>query len=303
VITIECTYPGMGQYALLVWALVCIGYLAGLALHRLPSPGGSASQWGGQLMSYSLVTAGILAIIGSGDAVTNLIINRVISNVPAAPLAGDKCQGLPEMYANLGIRAFSLLSIMTGIGMGTSLIPIVGPAIANIFSVVSTVPGLALSVTLITAFTLMVFITVFGSLAVALAPLGIALIAVPGGKAKGIGSWLVAAAIVFAIMGPFIPVFGLKACEAGMATNSNDQNPNPNAQNECDIGELTQPLGLDDFKDVFSLVTWMFNPSGNPIMAMWRFALGSLAGWGILMAASAALSKGMGGVAASLGFG
>jgi hypothetical protein len=289
----------MEQYALLVWALVCIGYLAGMALHRLPSPGGSASQWGGQLMSYSLATAGILAILGSGRAVTDLIINRVISNVPAAPL--EKCIGLPEMYANLGIRAFSLLGIMTGIGMGTSLIPIVGPAIANIFSVVSTVPGLALSVTLITAFTLMVFITVFGSLAVALAPLGIALIAVPGGKAKGIGSWLVAAAIVFAIMGPFIPVFGLKACEAGMATNSNDQNPKPT--NECDIGELTTPLSPDDFKDVFSLVTWMFDPSGNPIMAMWRFALGSLAGWGILMAASAALSKGMGGVAASLGFG
>jgi len=300
-IAIECTYPGMGQYALLVWALVCIGYLAGLALHRLPSPGGSASHWGGQLMSYSLATAGILAILGSGSAVTDLIINRVISNVPAAPLAGDKCQGLPDLYANLGIRAFSLLGIMTGIGMGTSLIPIVGPAIANIFSVVSTVPGLALSVTLITAFTLMVFITVFGSLAVALAPLGIALIAVPGGKAKGIGSWLVAAAIVFAIMGPFIPVFGLKACEAGIVTNSNDQNPKP--INECDIGELTTPLDPSDFKDVFSLVTWMFDPSGNPIMAMWRFALGSLAGWGILMAASAALSKGMGGVAASLGFG
>ncbi len=299
-IAIECTYPGMGQYALLVWALVCIGYLAGLALHRLPSPGGSASQWGGQLMSYSLATAGILAILGSSNAVTNLIIDRVQSNVPAFKL--EKCIGLPDMYANLGIRAFSLLSIMTGIGMGTSLIPIVGPAIANIFSVVSTVPGLALSVTLITAFTLMVFITVFGSLAVALAPLGIALIAVPGGKAKGIGSWLVAAAIVFAIMGPFIPVFGLKACEAGMVT-SNDQNPNPNAQNECDIGELTKPLDPSVFKDVFSLVTWMFDPSGNPIMAMWRFALGSLAGWGILMAASAALSKGMGGVAASLGFG
>jgi hypothetical protein len=252
-------------------------------------------------MSYSLATAGILAILGSSDAVTKLIIERVQSSIPAAPLAGDKCQGLPDMYANLGIRAFSLLGIMTGIGMGTSLIPIVGPAIANIFSVVSTVPGLALSVTLITAFTLMVFITVFGSLAVALAPLGIALIAVPGGKAKGIGSWLVAAAIVFAIVGPFIPVFGLKACEAGMATNSNDQNPNP--INECDIGELTKPLDPSDFMDVFSLVTWMFNPSGNPIMAMWRFALGSLAGWGILMAASAALSKGMGGVAASLGFG
>jgi hypothetical protein len=39
------------------------------------------------------------------------------------------------------------------------------------------------------------------------------------------------------------------------------------------------------------------------VMMMWRFALGSLAGWGILMAAAAALSKGMGGVAASLGFG
>jgi hypothetical protein len=257
---IECTYPGMGQYALLVWALVCIGYLAGLALHRLPSPGGSASQWGGQLMSYSLATAGILAILGSSNAVTDLIIKRIQSNIPAAQV--EKCLGLPDMYANLGIRAFSLLGIMTGIGMGTSLIPIVGPAIANVFSVVATVPGLALSVTLITAFTLMVFITVFGSLAVALAPLGIALIAVPGGKAKGIGSWLVAAAIVFAIIGPFIPVFGMKACEAGMATNnSNNQNPNPH--NECDIGELTKPLDPSDFKDVFSLVTWMFDPSDN----------------------------------------
>jgi hypothetical protein len=188
------------------------------------------------------------------------------------------------------MKAFTLLGIMTGIGMGTALIPIIGPAIANIFSVVATVPGLALSVTLITAFTLMVFITIFGSLAVALAPLGIALLAVPGGKMKGIGSWLVAAAIVFATVGPYIPAFGLLACGAG-------------DMNVCNLAELTTPLSEGLFGDVFSLIGWLFNPQNNMIMMMWRFALGSLAGWGILMAASAALSKGMGGVAASLGFG
>jgi hypothetical protein len=283
---IVCEYPGAGATFGLVWALTCIGYAAGLALNRIPSPGGSSSQWGGYLMSYSLACAGILAILGSASAVTSLI--RTVQG--SVPVAAQACESLPDLYMNLGMKAFTLLGIMTGIGMGTALIPIIGPAIANIFSVVATVPGLALSVTLITAFTLMVFITIFGSLAVALAPLGIALLAVPGGKMKGIGSWLVAAAIVFATVGPYIPAFGLLACGAG-------------DMNACDLGELTQPLSAGLFGDVFSLIGWLFNPQNNMIMMMWRFALGSLAGWGILMAASAALSKGMGGVAASLGFG
>jgi hypothetical protein len=247
-------------------------------------PGGSGSQWGGYLMSYSLAAAGIIAVLGTASAVTNLI-SSVQGEVPAARYA---CESLPQLYMDLGMKAFTLLGVLTGIGMGTALIPIVGPAIANVFSVVATVPGLALSITLITAFTLMTFITIFGSLAVALAPAGIALMAVPGGKTKGIGSWFVAASIVFTAVGPFIPAFGLYACGVG-------------DMNACSLEELTSPAST--FTDVFSLVAWLFDPANNALMKMWRFALGSLAGWGILMAASAALSKGMGGVAASLGFG
>ena len=284
---ITCTYPGAGGYIALAWALASLGYAIGVALHRLPMPGGSGSQWGGYLMSYSLATAGVLAVLGVGDAVTNLV-NNVQAAVPAGK---EQCEGLPGIYMDLGMKAFTLLGIITGIGMGTSIIPIVGPAIANVFSVVATVPGLVLSITLITAFTLMTFITVFGSLAVALAPAGIVLLSVPGGKTKGIGAWLLAAAIVFAVAGPYIPAFGLLACGVGDLS-------------VCQLNEITRSENLDDIlSDVFSLVAWMFNPQDNELMKMWRFALGSLAGWGILMAASAALSKGMGGVAASLGFG
>jgi hypothetical protein len=236
-------------------------------------------------MSYSLAAAGIIAVLGTASAVTNLI-NSVQDKVPVATY---NCGELPQLYMNLGMKAFTLLGVLTGIGMGTALIPIVGPAIANVFSVVATVPGLALSITLITAFTLMTFITIFGSLAVALAPAGIALMAVPGGKTKGIGSWFVAASIVFTAVGPFIPAFGQYACGAGQMVS------------ECDPKVITSPAKT--FTDVFSLVGWLFDPANNALMQMWRFALGSLAGWGILMAASAALSKGMGGVAASLGFG
>ncbi len=281
---ISCEYPGAGQYLTFAWALASIGYAIGVALHRLPTPGGSGSQWGGNLMSYALATAGVLAVLGTGSAISDLVNN--VQGMVAAPQA--PCESLPEVYMNLGMKAFTMLGIITGIGMGTALIPIVGPAIANVFSVVATVPGLVLSITLITSFTLMTFITVFGSLAVALAPAGIALIAVPGGKAKGIGAWLLSAAIVFAVAGPYLPAFGLLAC--GMGDIS-----------ACSLSELTSPLQA--FTDVFSLITWLFNPQNNALMQMWRFALGSLAGWGILMAASAALAKGMGGVAASLGFG
>jgi len=283
---ISCTYPGAAEAFTLAWALAALGYGVGLAINKFPTPGGAASQWGGYLMSYSLASAGIIAVLGSASAV-NEIVQTVQSEIPAVKRG---CESLPDVYVGLGIKAFNLLAIMTGIGMGTALIPIVGPAIANIFSVVATVPGLALSVTLITAFTLTVFITIFGSLAVALAPIGVALMAVPGGKMKGIGSWLVSSAIVFTAIGPYIPAFGLLACGAGDI-------------GRCDIERITEPIGAGTFGDVFSLITWLFNPEDNAVMMMWRFALGSLAGWGILMAAAAALSKGMGGVAASLGFG
>jgi len=283
---VSCSYPGAGGYMALAWALAGVGYAIGLALNRLPSPGGATSQWGGHLMSYSLAAAGFIGILGAGTFI-NEIMGYVQGSVSAQQQA---CENLPELYMGLGMKAFTLLMAITGIGMGTALIPIIGPAIANVFSVVATVPGLALSVTLITAFTLMVFITIFGSLAVALAPIGVALMAVPGGKLKGIGSWLVAAAIVFAVAGPYLPAFGLLACGAG-------------DMNKCDLNHLTEPLDPRTFGDVFSLIAWLFDPENNVVMMMWRFALGSLAGWGVLMAAAATLSKGMGGVAASLGFG
>ena len=96
-------------------------------------------------MSYALATAVVLTILGAGDAVST-----IVSSVEAAvPAARENCESLPGLYMNLGMKAFTLLGVITGIGMGTTLIPIVGPAIANVFSVVATVPGLVLSITLI----------------------------------------------------------------------------------------------------------------------------------------------------------
>jgi len=283
---ISCTYGGLGEYTALAWALVSLGYAVGLALHRLPLPGGHGSSWGGHLISYALVSAGFLAVIGSASAVNNLV--QMVQG--AIGQTGTQCQDLPLVYQALGQKAFVLLAAITGIGMGAALIPIVGPAIANVFSVVASFPGLALSVTLITSFTLMVFLTVFGSLAVVLAPVGVALMAVPAGKLKGIGAWLIAAAIAFAAAGPYIPTIGLVACSAG-------------EQAGCSLDDVVGSSPQNFFGDVFSIVTWIFDPQNNMLMKMWRFALGSLAGWGIVMAAAAALSKGIGGVAASLGFG
>jgi hypothetical protein len=207
---ISCSYVGLGDYAALAWALTSLGYAIGLALHRIPLPGGSGSSWGGQLISYSLVSAAFVAVIGTANA-----FNTIVSNVQSAIGAEARgCESLPELYLGLGMKAFSLLIVMTGLGMASALIPIVGPAIANVFSVVASFPGLALSVTLITSFTLMTFLTVFGTLAVVLAPVGVALMAVPAGKLKGIGAWFIAAALVFTSAGPYIPAIGKMACEA-----------------------------------------------------------------------------------------
>jgi len=283
---ISCSYVGLGDYAAVAWVLTSLGYAIGLALYRIPLPGGSGSSWGGQLISYSLVSAAFVAVIGTANA-----FNTIVSNVQSAIGAEARgCESLPELYLGLGMKAFSLLIVMTGLGMASALIPIVGPAIANVFSVVASFPGLALSVTLITSFTLMTFLTVFGTLAVVLAPVGVALMAVPAGKLKGIGAWFIAAALVFTSAGPYIPAIGKMACEAERGVT-------------CSIEDLVNPVSEGTFKGVFDLIGWLFNPTGNELMKMWRFALGSLAGWGILMAASAALSKGIGGVAASLGFG
>ncbi|MEM0384756.1 MAG: hypothetical protein QXV27_07915 [Candidatus Caldarchaeum sp.] len=293
---LTCGFPGLSTYAALAWALVSLGYGIGLALHRLPLPGGHGSSWGGHLISYALVSAGVLAVLGSANAF-NTIVSMVQSSL--GPIKWDPdiksvedipkaCESLPVVYQNLGAKAFLLLSTIVGIGMGAAIIPVVGPALANVFSVVASFPGLALSVTLITAYTLMVFLTVFGSLAVVLAPAGVALMAVPAGKLKGIGAWFIAAGITFVAAGPYIPQAGLLACSVG-------------GTEQCTMADVTNfndPVG-----DLFSFVNWLFDPNNNTIMKMWRFALGSLAGWGILLAASAALSKGIGGVAASLGFG
>lgn len=283
---IACEYSGLGAWAAVAWALIALGYGIGLALHKVPLPGGHGSSWGGQLISYALVSAGFIAILGTANAF-NAIVGMVSQAISAER---TPCADLPNIYMGLGMKAFTILAIITGIGMGTALIPIVGPAIANLFSVVASLPGLALSVTLITGFTLMVFLTVFGSLAVALAPIGVALLAVPGGKLKGIGGWLLAASLAFAAAGPYIPAIGLIACSAGEAK-------------PCSLDDVASTDLGRTFQNVFDLVGWLLNAQDNTIMRMWRFALGSLAGWGIVMAAASALSKGIGGVAASLGFG
>ncbi|MEM2973243.1 MAG: hypothetical protein QXJ55_08185 [Candidatus Caldarchaeum sp.] len=281
---LTCGFPGVSTYAALAWALVSIGYGIGIALHRLPLPGGHGSSWGGHLISYALVSAGVLAVLGSANAF-NTIVSMVQSSLGPP---SETCESLPQVYQWLGAKAFMLLAMITGIGMGAAIIPVVGPALANVFSVVASFPGLALSVTLITSYTLLVFLTVFGSLAVVLAPAGVALMAVPAGKLKGIGAWFIAAGITFVAVGPYVPAVGLLACSIG-------------GTQPCSLSEVLGPL--NPFNDLFTMISWLYEPENNTIMKMWRFALGSLAGWGILLAASAALSKGIGGVAASLGFG
>jgi hypothetical protein len=68
---------------------------------------------------------------------------------------------------------------------------------------------------------------------------------------------------------------------------------------------MSQPLdpGKLGLGTAEGLIGWMFNPQNNTVMKMWSFALGSMVAFTILSVTSAALSRAIGGVAASLGIG
>lgn len=267
------------------WALAAVGYGVGLLLHFSPTPGARGREWGGLLMSYSFLSAGFLAVASLLSTIPLTIQGYI-------PVQGAECEQVPGIYLDLGTLAYEVLAVIAGVGMGSALIPIVGPAIANMFSVVSVVPSMILSGVMIIAFTLTAFLTVFGTLAPILFPVGVALMAFPAGKLKGLGAWMIAAALVFATAAPFIPYLGSLACGLG----------DPGAEG-CDWSRFKPGLfGIGE--QVGEVIKWIFAPAEqNGLMKMWRFALGSMAGWGILMLASMALSRGIGGIAASLGFG
>ena len=284
-----CALSIPGEWIALSWALVSIGYAVGLALRFLPLPGGSGSWWGGYLMSYAIASSAFLAVIAAGNTLQDLVTQ--VQGYIGKPEGFTPCENLVDLYYNLGNLAFTALATMSGIGIGTALIPIVGPALANILSVVSTFPGMVLSSVMIIAYTLAAFLTVFGTLAPILAPAGVAMIVFPAGKLKGIGAWMLAAALVFSIAAPFIPAVGVMACEMGGKVDCK--------LDEFQSNDIIKGMG----EGAMSLVEWIFNKDNAWLMKAWRFALGSLAGWSLLTLGVTGLSMGMGKLAASIGFG
>ena len=267
----------------LAWALVSLGYLAGLAISKLPlSPEGRG--WGGYMVSYSLVTAAFLAVVGAGEALYEFAAGLVEGGVEP----WVKPSELPGIYYNLTMNAFGIVAAAAVVGFGAAVIPIVGPALANVFSVVSMLPVMALTGTIILGALLAAFLTVFVTLAPLLIPFGVVLLAVPMGKLRGLGGWLIAMGIVLHAVAPALPAAGLLACQA--------------LGDPCTLEELVEtesvPKGSFD-----TLVTWLTDPANNVPMKMWRFAIGSMVGFALMTAAAAALSRGIGGIASSLGFG
>ncbi len=277
----------MVDFAVVAWGLVSLGLTLGILMKCLPLPAGKGFEWGGHLISYSLVTAAFLGIWTLLQGVSTWLVNNVYPSAGLSIPVKD-VNRLPEYYFNLGLRAFTFLSAIAASGFGAALIPIIGPALANIVSVVATVPGLALSITLVTAYTIATFLMIFVTMAPFLLPVGVALIAVPAGKLKGLGGFLIAASLAFTAVSPFIPYLGILACQAG--------------REPCDLGSLTSANPFSNIgQGVVELVHWLLNPVNNEVMKMFRFALGSLIGLTLVGVTASALSRGIGGVAASLG--
>jgi hypothetical protein len=76
-------------------------------------------------------------------------------------------------------------------------------------------------------------------------------------------------------------------------------------EGKCTLQEMTKPFDLKDLpgQTAEGLIFWMFNVQDNTIMKMWSFTLGSMIAFSIMSVAAAALSRAIGGVAASLGIG
>lgn len=141
---------------------------------------------------------------------------------------------------------------------------------------------MALGVVLISSYFIATSLMIFVSLAPILLPVGVVLIAVPAGKLKGLGGYLIAASLAFTAVAPLIPYLGLVACEAGKEV--------------CDLGALTSTDATSNFgQGIVELVNWLLNPQNNEVMKMFRFAAGSLIGLTLVGVTAMALSRGIGG--------
>jgi hypothetical protein len=68
---------------------------------------------------------------------------------------------------------------------------------------------------------------------------------------------------------------------------------------------MTKPFDLKDLpgQTAEGIIGWLFNVQDNTIMKMWSFTLGSMIAFSIMSVTAAALSRAIGGAAASLGIG
>jgi hypothetical protein len=274
---------------LLGFALASLGYAIGLAFRY--SPMSEGRSWGGQLMSYSLLTAMFLAVAGSGEALGSLAssISGIVVGQAGLETVRDVGE-IPSLYFTVATNAMGILAAIAGSSTALALIPIVGPTIANVLSVFSTLPSMALTGAMILSMIIAVTAMIFITFAPAMIPVGVVLIAVPGGRLKGLGGWLIAMSLALTAVGPLIPAVGLVACRQGGAS--------------CSLSDMSQKM---DWGKVFSgtvegLLGKMFDQN-SIIMRMWSFTLGSMIAFTIMSVTAAALSRAIGGVAASLGIG
>jgi len=271
---------------LLGFALASLGYAIGLALRY--SPMSEGRSWGGQLMSYSLLTAMFLAVVGSGQALSSLASS--ISGMAAGQMGAGavSVEQIPGLYFRVSVNAMGILATIAGASTAAALIPIVGPALANVLSVLATLPSMALTGTMILGMIIAVTAMIFITFAPVMIPLGIVLIAVPGGKLKGLGGWLIAMSLALSAVGPLIPAVGLIACSNGGSTSCTlaDVTTKPNTLGGAIEGLLGQVFKED-----------------SVIMKMWSFTLGSMIAFSIMSVTAAGLSRAIGGVAANLGIG
>ncbi|MEM1743358.1 MAG: hypothetical protein QXK95_05265, partial [Nitrososphaerota archaeon] len=117
-------------------------------------------------------------------------------------------------------------------------------------------------------------------------PIGLVLIAVAGGKLKGLGGWLIAMSMALNAVGPIIPSIGMMSCTMGGEVN-------------CNL-EALKNLPLSSVMDI---INWFTSPEGSVVMGAWRFMIGSFAAFTIMSLVMIALSKAIGGIASSLGIG
>jgi len=272
------------------FALASLGYAIGLALQHAPLSA-EGKSWGGSLISYSLLTAMFLAVVGSGEALHSLAdsISKAVAGTGGIGIV--KVEEIPIVYFKVAIKAMQILAAIAGTNTVLALIPIVGPPISNVLSVFSTLPSMALTGTMILSMVIAVTTMIFIEFAPVMIPIGVVLIAVPKGKLKGVGGWLIAMSLALAAVGPLIPGIGVMACGGGGGS--------------CSLEEMTEPLNLDKLMigTAEGLIGWLFNVEDNTIMKMWSFTLGSMIAFSIMSVAAAALSRAIGGVAASLGIG